>query len=367
MNEETFLKYLQHFVKYTLPSPDKPILLLLDNHASHVSLECITFAKANNITLLSFPPHCSHKLQPLDRTVYGPLKAYYNQAADNWMRERDNAGKSMTIHVIPKLVTYAFPKAMTPENICSGFKVTGIYPFDRNVFSPDEFMASYVTDRPLPEDPTNQGDQNAEQGQVADDQPPMEDPHHEMDQQANVRQARLIQQMATPSTSTGPATEAGDIVLPEQVRPFGQLEARKGSGKRKKSKSEIYTDTPVKRRLELEHQAKLSKTKPAKRLNFKRRAGVSDTKSPDRMPPMLKKKNKTAKEHGHGSKSSSEDESDVDEDESDVDERELCDDSSSGAEDDRCVETMPNVADIVIDDHLLVKFVSDRATAIRII
>ena len=26
--------------------------------------------------MLSFPPHCSHKLQPLDRSVFGPLKDF---------------------------------------------------------------------------------------------------------------------------------------------------------------------------------------------------------------------------------------------------------------------------------------------------
>jgi len=89
MTEDTCLKCMKHFVKYTRPSEAKAILLLLDNHASHISLKCITFAKENNITLLGFPPHYFHKLQPLDRTVYGPFKTFYNQAADNWMREKE--------------------------------------------------------------------------------------------------------------------------------------------------------------------------------------------------------------------------------------------------------------------------------------
>ena len=151
MTEDTFVKYMKHFVKYTTPSEAKPILLLLDNHVSHISVECLTFAKENNTTLLSLPPHCSHKLQPLDRTVYGPFKTFYNQAVDNWMREKENAGKSMTIHIIPNLVSYGFPKAMTPEYIRSGFRVTGIYPFDRNIFTPDEFISTYARERPIQE------------------------------------------------------------------------------------------------------------------------------------------------------------------------------------------------------------------------
>ena len=66
------------------------------------------------------------------------------------MCEKDNIGKSMTIHVIPKIVSYAFPKAMTPKNIKAGFKSTGIYPFDRNIFPPDKFLSGYTTDRPDP-------------------------------------------------------------------------------------------------------------------------------------------------------------------------------------------------------------------------
>ncbi|KAK3760524.1 hypothetical protein RRG08_022809 [Elysia crispata] len=72
-------------------------------------LGAIVFCKSNNITLLSFPPLCSHELQPLDKSVYGPFKTYY-QAGDNWMRNPLNAGETMTIHTSPKLISYAFEK-----------------------------------------------------------------------------------------------------------------------------------------------------------------------------------------------------------------------------------------------------------------
>ena len=87
--------------------------------------------------------------------VYGPFKTYINQVSDSWMREKNNAGKSKTIHIIPKLVSYAFIKAMTPENTTAGLKATGIYSFDRNLFPEHKFLAGYVTYRALPEeDPT---------------------------------------------------------------------------------------------------------------------------------------------------------------------------------------------------------------------
>lgn len=57
----------------------------------------------------------------------------------------------MIIHNIPALVSYAFPKAMTPGSITAGFRSTGIYPFDRNIFQPEKFFPATTFERPLPE------------------------------------------------------------------------------------------------------------------------------------------------------------------------------------------------------------------------
>lgn len=127
---------------------DQPALMILDNHDSHLSLEALDFAKANGIVMVTIPPHCSHKVQPLDCAVFGPFKRHYNTAVKSWML--DNPGKPLTIYNIPQLVASAFPNAMTISNILSGFRVTGIYPHDPNVHSKEDFAPSLVTDRPNP-------------------------------------------------------------------------------------------------------------------------------------------------------------------------------------------------------------------------
>ena len=133
-------------MKHTNASKETPLILLCDNHESHISIDVLDYASANGIHMLSFPPHCSHKLQPLDRTVYGPFKKYYNSACDNWMFNRP--GRTMTIHDIPEIVGHAFPKVMTPTNIQSGFRVAGLFPVNRYVFKDCEFMSAETTDRP---------------------------------------------------------------------------------------------------------------------------------------------------------------------------------------------------------------------------
>ena len=38
INEESFVKYLEHFFQFTKYSAENPVLLIMDNHASHISL-----------------------------------------------------------------------------------------------------------------------------------------------------------------------------------------------------------------------------------------------------------------------------------------------------------------------------------------
>lgn len=148
MESREFLMFLEHFKHHTRVTPDNKVLLLLDNHPSHITIEALDFCKLNGIVVLSFPPHCSHRLQPLDVSVHRPLKRLANSACDSWMR--NNPGQTMTIYNIPSIVAASFPQAFTIKNIQTGFRCTGIFPFNKNIFDDSDFALSYVTDRPMP-------------------------------------------------------------------------------------------------------------------------------------------------------------------------------------------------------------------------
>ena len=224
VNQELFLEYLKHFKTYSHASPESPKLLIMDNHESHICSAVVQFAKESGITLLTIPPHCSHRLQPLDICVYFPFKCQYNKAMDNWMLS--NPGKTVTIYEIASLVGQSLPVSFTPNNIMRGFEKTGIWPYNPDIFTENDFLTSAVTDRPAPDalDPVEPGNNLAK----------------------------------TPSTS-GPEQSSTPVsvpVTPEQVRPYPKAKPRVLSGRgRKKGSTKILTDTPVKRQIE-EQEAK---------------------------------------------------------------------------------------------------------------
>lgn len=148
MKKEQFLFFLQHFKNHVKPTVECPVLLLLDNHESHLSITGLDFCKENGIIMMTFPPHCTHKLQPLDRGVFGPLKSAINNECANFMRI--HPGKPITIHNLPGILINPLDLACTPSNIKGGFQTAGIYPLNPDKFTDTDYMPSEVTDRPLP-------------------------------------------------------------------------------------------------------------------------------------------------------------------------------------------------------------------------
>ncbi|XP_065675688.1 uncharacterized protein LOC136091901 [Hydra vulgaris] len=69
-NEVIFVQFLEHFISNVRPLIEKPVLLLMDNHESHVKIPVIELAKKLGIVLMTFHPYTTHKMQPLDHGVF---------------------------------------------------------------------------------------------------------------------------------------------------------------------------------------------------------------------------------------------------------------------------------------------------------
>jgi hypothetical protein len=130
-SDELGLNWLQSlFHKQTL---DKAMidwrLLVLDGHGSHCTLSFLERCQSNRILVAAFPPHSTHRLQPLDVSLFRPLAPYHSQSLDAHSRLSQGLA-SVTKRDSFKNFYSAFEKAFTEANIRSGWLKTGIEPFD---------------------------------------------------------------------------------------------------------------------------------------------------------------------------------------------------------------------------------------------
>lgn len=129
INSDVFFEYMKHFIKNTKPSAASPVLLLYDNHASHLALPVIELAQRNHVHILTIIPHSSHVLQPLDVGFNKGFKQYYSDFLYTWMRA--NQDTPFALKQCLQTIKMAFEKSNQNVNIGpNSYRKCGIYPFD---------------------------------------------------------------------------------------------------------------------------------------------------------------------------------------------------------------------------------------------
>ncbi|CAC5401576.1 unnamed protein product [Mytilus coruscus] len=135
--------FRDHFLRFC--GPERPQIILLDSHSSHETLDLIEVACENGIELFTFPPHTTHWLCPLDKTIFGPcLIRHYHGICSEFMTLSPN--NSDTKGNWPGLFRRAYDKAFTPSNITSGFRKCGIYPTNIDMIPKEAFAPSQPFD-----------------------------------------------------------------------------------------------------------------------------------------------------------------------------------------------------------------------------
>ena len=148
MQTELFTRWFDHFLQHAHPTAENPVLLILDGHKTHTSnWDVIDKAMKHNVSILCLPPHCSHRLQPLDISFVKPMNTFYSHEVEKWLRI--HPGRVVTIHQVPSLFRHAYLRAACAITAVNGFKKTGIWPINRDVFCEADFAASVPTDIPM--------------------------------------------------------------------------------------------------------------------------------------------------------------------------------------------------------------------------
>lgn len=253
-----FLSWLQFLVEKTRPSEQKKLLLLLDNHESHKFYPALEYATKNHIIFLSFPPHTTHKLQPLDVSVYGPIKKYFEQEIATF--HKVHPGRTISQLDVASIFNPAYLKGASPMNAINGFRVAGIWPFNRNLFQDCDFAPASVTDNPQESQsvsntlqPVHQND-NTEPQRILSAS--LQESGHKTPPPTPTAALMAVTPQARVALSPAKLQSTPDNIL-ESIRPIPTAIGRKvGERKRKSQKSEVLTSTPIK----MEQKKKFNKT-----------------------------------------------------------------------------------------------------------
>ncbi|XP_065671766.1 uncharacterized protein LOC136089643 [Hydra vulgaris] len=212
MTGPLFLKVLEHIKKLVRCSKEDPVLLLMDSHESHCTLDAINYCCENGMV----PPHCTHRMQPLDVAV-------------------------------------------------NGFSTSGIYPFSRLAFCNDSFQSAEVTNRPLIETFSIATFDNSHQIPITPEGIVMQ------------KQDCMIDYKDDEQKITSNALQSQHTITPELVRPYPKALPRKKTNKgRKSGKSKILSDTPE--REEIKKSYLLRKKRLEKQETYKIRSSKSKLK-----------------------------------------------------------------------------------------
>lgn len=282
MTTSNFVHVMQHFITFSGSSVNRKMLLICDNHESHLSIAAIELARANGVIILTVPPHCTHMMQPLDVGVMKPFKTFYNAAVDS--RLSSNPGQTFGIYDVASCVGIAHGRALMPQTIINAFQKTGIFPVDRYVFTEDMYLPSLVSDKPAPLhneetiEPVQSGSQIQE---PLTSQSPGTSQSSTTPQTLETRPSAIYQcpvaesnQLVKTSTQKN---QSPHYKSPVQFKGYPKSTPKDSSRKpREKGRSRIITDTPEKLLIEQKQEQKEKKvkkvrSKPLVECNVKKR------------------------------------------------------------------------------------------------
>ena len=126
MSTELFYGWVaNHFARHVV---ERPVVLLVDGHSTHIDVEISKFCRNNGIHLYCLPPHTSHITQPLDVGFFSSLKNSWGKACEKF--KTDNPGIPLNKYSFAKVFKCAWIDCVKLSMFVNAFRQSGICPFN---------------------------------------------------------------------------------------------------------------------------------------------------------------------------------------------------------------------------------------------
>jgi len=105
-------------------------LLLVDNLASHISVEVIDLCRENDIEFVCLPPNSTDKMQPLDVGIFGPMKNAWRDQLRRY-QDKDPDAKLQQKTEFPAMLSELLKSLDTKRILPPSFRKCSLFPLNR--------------------------------------------------------------------------------------------------------------------------------------------------------------------------------------------------------------------------------------------
>ncbi|XP_062557247.1 uncharacterized protein LOC134222120 [Armigeres subalbatus] len=136
-----------------------PVVFFVDGHSSHVAVEVAEKCQELGIILIALYPNMTRITQPVDVSIFKPLKDQWRKELDDWNSE--HLGEIFTLKQFGPTLKKAVDAGLKKDSIINGFRACGLCPFDADNV---DYSKCTAINESLPSEPSNDtNEQRAEE------------------------------------------------------------------------------------------------------------------------------------------------------------------------------------------------------------
>lgn len=145
MTAETFYEYISNIFEpwLTTHNIERPIILYVDGHSSHLTLPVAQFCMDHQLELIALFPNATHLIQPLDVALFRTLKSSWRDCTNDWRVQNQ---RNLRREDFGPLLKKAIERIELPRVMSNGFRKCGLFPFSADALQYNQLLQKKKTD-----------------------------------------------------------------------------------------------------------------------------------------------------------------------------------------------------------------------------